>query len=95
MSTTHKAIATTALKKVEEIQLPTPKPGPGQVLIRADSIGLAPSDAYIADLGFAVKEYPATLGFNLAGTVVETGLDAGDLRIGDRVCPAANLPLAI
>ncbi|TFK68246.1 GroES-like protein [Pluteus cervinus] len=89
---THKAIATTGLGKVEEIQLPTPTPGPGEVLIKIAYGGLSPADAYVADLGLFIREYPVVLGFNISGNVQQLGEGVDDLKVGDRVIVGAFAP---
>jgi NADPH:quinone reductase len=72
-------------------ELPVPKPGPGEVLIRVESAGIGVWDPFEQEGGFAemmgVKpKFPYVLGSEGAGTVVETGIgEFGHLRKGDRV----------
>ncbi|KAJ6456088.1 chaperonin 10-like protein [Mycena sanguinolenta] len=82
---THTAIAALAKGKFDAIQVGTPKPGAGQVLLKVAYASMIAFDTYITDLGYGVAEqYPITLGFNAAGTVVEVG-EGSSLRVGDRI----------
>lgn len=62
------------------------KPGPGEVLIRIESVALNPIDWKIQTYGFFVTEYPAILGTDSAGVVVELGEGVTELAVGDKVC---------
>lgn len=68
--------------------VPAPKPGPRDVVIRVASVGICGSDVgYVAmgGVGFPTKE-PLPIGHELSGTVVEIGAEAGKLfKFGDRV----------
>ncbi|KAF8217022.1 GroES-like protein [Mycena galopus ATCC 62051] len=82
---THTAIATLAKGKFDAIQVDTPNPGASQVLLKVAYASMIAFDTYITDLGYAVgDQYPITLGFNAAGTVVKTG-EGSSLAVGDRV----------
>ncbi|MGN6415769.1 zinc-dependent alcohol dehydrogenase family protein [Flexivirga sp.] len=69
-------------------QVPTPVPGPGQVLVRVAASGVNPLDTKIrvGAAAHARVSTPAVLGIDLAGEVVEVGpgSDAG-FRRGDEV----------
>ena len=55
-------------------ELPVPRPGPGQVLIRVAASPINPSDLmFIRGLYGFKKPLPATPGFEGSGTVVEAG----------------------
>lgn len=82
---THTAIATTSKGIIDAIQVPTTKPGPGEILLKNAFSSMIAFDTYMADLGYAVQEYPAILGFNASGTVAEVGPGVTDLAVGDRV----------
>ncbi|KAJ0420239.1 GroES-like protein [Aspergillus carlsbadensis] len=51
----------------------TPKPGPGDLLIAVKSIALNPADIAMRDTGLFITSYPAILGFDIAGLVLEVG----------------------
>ncbi|KAF9052400.1 GroES-like protein, partial [Hymenopellis radicata] len=82
---THTAIATTSLGVFEAIQVPTPKPQEGEVLLKAEYASMIAFDTYQTDLGYMIAEYPVVLGFNAAGTVAEVGPGVDDLKVGDKV----------
>ena len=65
-------------------EVETPKPGPGQILIRVEAAGVNRPDV-IQRLGFYPPPpgAPATMGLEVAGEVVEA---AGRWKVGDRVC---------
>ncbi|KAI0754147.1 GroES-like protein [Daedaleopsis nitida] len=62
-----------------------PKPGAGEVLVRVEATALNPLDWKVQALGLVVEKYPAVLGFDAAGTIVEIGQDVSSFAVGDRV----------
>jgi NADPH:quinone reductase-like Zn-dependent oxidoreductase len=75
-------------RPLEEAELPVPRPGPGQVLVRIEAAGLNPLDVKIAAGEAAharVTRLPAVLGLDAAGVVVATGPGATDLAVGQEV----------
>lgn len=82
---TYAAIATTAKSVLSTIQVPTPVPGPEDVLIKVSYASLAPIDTYFLDSAFLVQQYPVTLGFNASGIVAAVGEEVKGLKVGDRV----------
>ncbi|HWT47697.1 MAG TPA: alcohol dehydrogenase catalytic domain-containing protein, partial [Mycobacterium sp.] len=73
---------------LRHVDVPRPTPGPGEVLIKAEAIGVNYIDTYYRS-GLYPRELPFILGLELCGTVVGTGegpQEGGDgLRAGDRV----------
>ena len=66
--------------------LPDPKPGPAQCLVRVAAVDVNPIDTYIrAGLVPSKPSFPAILGRDLAGTVIECGPGARRFNPGDRV----------
>lgn len=69
--------------------VPTPTPGPGQVLIRTEACGVCHSDLHLADgdwdLLRPVTKIPLILGHEVAGTVAAVGDGVKEPKIGDRV----------
>ncbi|KAF2086622.1 zinc-binding oxidoreductase-like protein CipB [Saccharata proteae CBS 121410] len=53
--------------------LPTPTPGPSELLIEVRALALNPIDIYTRDLNFAISSFPAIGGFDIAGIVISTG----------------------
>lgn len=65
--------------------LPEPSPAPGEVLVRVHAAGVNPIDWFTrAGTGVPVPAFPAVLGWDIAGTVVEAGpgLPAGTSVFG-------------
>ena len=74
--------------RIEMAEMPVPKPGPGEVLVRLRAVGICGSDVhYYADgrIGDAVVEYPFLLGHEPSGEVAALGVGVTDLSVGDRV----------
>jgi NADPH2:quinone reductase len=66
--------------------LPDPKPGPNQCLIKVAAVDVNPVDIYIRSGAVASKlNFPYILGRDLAGKVVATGENAKRFKVGDRV----------
>lgn len=82
---THSAVAITKPGTIDTIQVPTPAPGAGEILIKVDYTSLIVFDTYMIDLGYFVENYPVIPGFNASGTVAKLGQDVTDLAVGDRV----------
>ncbi|KAI0788293.1 GroES-like protein [Fomes fomentarius] len=71
-----------------------PSPGPDDVLIKVEAVGLNPADGKIQALGVLVQSWPQILGFDGAGTVVAIGSNVTNLKIGDRVAVQGQLDSA-
>jgi NADPH2:quinone reductase len=66
--------------------LPTPKPGPTECLIKVAAVDVNPIDTYIrSGMVPAQLSFPFILGRDLAGTVVEAGANVKRFKPGDRV----------
>ncbi len=79
----------TALRQIELLDAPEPVlQQPGDVLLQIDRVGICGSDVhYYLDgrIGDQVLQYPATVGHECSGTVLQTGSAAQGLKAGDRV----------
>jgi NADPH:quinone reductase-like Zn-dependent oxidoreductase len=69
---------------LEIVDLPEPRPGPGQVRIAVRAAGVNPSD-WKKRGGLMDQELPQTLGHEAAGVVDELGEGVTDVAVGDRV----------
>jgi NADPH2:quinone reductase len=69
---------------LEAVDLPDPTPGPGQVLIRHEAIGLNFIDTYQRS-GLYPMAFPVVLGAEAAGVVEALGEGVTHLKPGDRV----------
>lgn len=61
-----------------------PDPGPGQVLIKAEAIGVNFIDTYFRS-GLYPREVPFVVGSEVCGTIEAVGDDVAALQVGDRV----------
>jgi NADPH2:quinone reductase len=70
--------------RLEEV--PDPRPGRGQVLVRIRAVGVNPVDTYIRSGQYAIKpQLPYTPGSDAAGDVEAVGEGVTSFRAGDRV----------
>jgi NADPH2:quinone reductase len=67
-------------------ELPTPKPGAGEVLIKVGAASLNPIDTYVRSGMVAMPlPKPFITGSDVAGTVAEVGPGVKRFKVGDRV----------
>jgi NADPH2:quinone reductase len=67
-------------------EIPTPKPGAGQVLVRVKAAGVNPADTYMRAGAYAIKPpLPYTPGMDGAGVVEALGDGVVKVKPGDRV----------
>jgi len=69
------------------VERPMPSPGPRDVLIQADAIGVNYIDTYFRS-GQYPREVPFIVGQEVCGTVAAIGDDVAVINIGDRVVTA-------
>ena len=70
--------------KLEEV--PTPQPGPNQVLVHNHAVGVNPVDTYLrANVDGRGPKLPYTPGADAAGVVAAVGPGVTDVKGGDRV----------
>jgi len=73
-----------AVLKLEEI--PTPQPGPNQVLVRNRAVGVNPVDTYLrTNTDNRGPKLPYTPGSDAAGVVEAVGVGVTGVKAGDRV----------
>jgi len=76
--------------RLEEV--PDPKPGQGQVLVRVKAAGVNPADTYVRSGAYAIKPpLPFTPGFDAAGVVEAVGAGVTGVAVGDRVYTVQTL----
>lgn len=75
--------------RLEEVA--DPQPGPGQVLVTVEAVGVNPVDAYIRSGGYGKRPLPYTPGSDAAGTVESVGDGVTTIKAGDRVYLAGTI----
>src|SRR4029078_5524498 len=90
-----KAIRVTAFGGPEVLRLeevPTPKPGPCEVLVRIHAVCVNPVETYIRAGTYArLPELPYTPGNDGTGVVEQAGTDVSAFKAGDRVYTAGSI----
>lgn len=76
--------------RIEEID--APKCGDGEFVIRVKAVGLCGSDVRTIFSGHRKIKYPQILGHEIAGEIVETGLEVKKYKKGDRVYVSPIVP---
>jgi len=78
---------------LELAEVPTPTPGPGQLLVRVLAAAANFPDVLMIGGTYQVRPpLPFTPGVELCGEVVQTGPEVTEFAIGDRVLATAALP---
>jgi len=72
---------------LQNVEKPKPSPGLGEVLIKAEAIGVNFVDTYFRS-GSYPHQLPFVLGAEVGGTVEAVGDGVTALRVGDRVATA-------
>jgi len=72
----------TALKLTE---LPVPRPGPGQILIKVRACGVCRTDLHVVDGDLTQGKMPIVPGHEIVGTVAEAGPGVEQFEAGARV----------
>lgn len=74
-------------------EAPVPEPRRGEVLIRTEAVGVNAIDWKTrAGHGVSVPDFPAVLGWDIAGTVAATAPDVTGLAVGDEVFGMPRFP---
>jgi NADPH:quinone reductase len=82
-----KAVFVTEVGGIEKLryeEIPTPKAGPGQALVKLHSIGVNFIDIYFRT-GLYKAEPPVVLGMEASGVVEEVGEGVSTAKVGERV----------
>jgi len=73
---------------LQQSEVPTPQPGPGDVLVRVEAAGLNFIDVYHRT-GLYPLPLPLPIGLEGAGVVEQVGSAVGDVKVGARVAWAS------
>ena len=65
--------------------LPTPKPGAGQVLIHVHACAVCRTDLHVVDGELTQPKLPLVPGHEIVGTIADVGDAVTRFKIGDRV----------
>jgi L-iditol 2-dehydrogenase len=82
----------TAIGRFESRDLPTPRAGPGEVVVRVRAALTCGTDLKLLRRGHPRIALPVTMGHELCGDVVEVGAGADADWLGQRVVPAVTGP---
>jgi len=66
-------------------EVPVPRPGPGQVLIKVHACGVCRTDLHIVDGELPDAKLPLIPGHEIVGTVVGAGSEAHRFTVGERI----------
>jgi propanol-preferring alcohol dehydrogenase len=66
-------------------EMPTPIPGPGEILLRVSACGVCRTDLHIVDGELTEAKLPLVPGHQIVGTIAQIGPGVRDLAVGDRV----------
>src|SRR5881409_1857480 len=72
----------TALRSTD---LPDPRPGPGQVLLRVRACGVCRTDLHVIDGDLPDPKLPLVVGHQIVATAIELGGGVEGVALGDRV----------
>jgi len=70
-------------------EMPTPRIGPGEILVKVITSGICGSDVME---WYRIKKAPLVLGHEIAGEITGTGKDVKRYKVGDRVFVSHHIP---
>lgn len=89
MNEQNRAAYMTEVKRLEIREIPMPEPGPDEIVLKVEYVGVCGSDAHFFETGVRkgkAFDLPFILGHECAGTVTQAGKNVGTIVPGDRVC---------
>lgn len=87
-----KGFVQVAVGRFEERDLPVPRPGPGEVVLRVRAALTCGTDVKLLARGHPRIALPVTMGHEACGEIVEVGEGVTAFRPGDRVVPGVSGP---
>jgi NADPH:quinone reductase len=76
---------------LDYVEVPTPRPKPGEVLVKADTIGVSRPELLVREGAYKwMPPLPVIPGIEMAGTVAERGAGATGLAVGQKVYVSAR-----
>ncbi|WP_280411259.1 alcohol dehydrogenase catalytic domain-containing protein, partial [Nocardia asiatica] len=79
-----RALQLTAPGVLELREVPIPRIGPTDLLLRVGAAGICHSDLHVLRIPFRMREKPLTLGHEIAGTIEAVGDGVDGRRAGER-----------
>jgi L-iditol 2-dehydrogenase len=76
-------------RDVRLVEIPTPKIGSGELLVKVMASGICGSDVME---WYRIKKAPRVLGHEIAGEIVEVGKGVNQYKVGDRVFVSHHVP---
>lgn len=80
-----RAIVFSEPKSFSLVEVPDPVPGPREVLVRVEAVGICGTDIHVLDGEFAPTRYPIIPGHETSGIVEAVGELVTEVAVGDRV----------
>lgn len=80
-------------EQIEAAEVPVPRPGPAQVLVRVAASSVNPVDWKLHDGRYRwimPVRFPSIPGFDIAGEVIEAGVQVARFKPGDRIFAMAD-----
>src|SRR5512132_4119262 len=87
-----RAFVQTAVGEYEERDLPAPRAGPGEIVLRVRAALTCGTDLKLLARGHPRIALPVTMGHEACGEIVELGLETSGVRLGERVVPGVSGP---
>jgi len=87
-----RAFVQTAIGLFEAVDLPAPRAGPGEVVLRMRAAVTCGTDLKLLARGHARIPLPVTMGHEVCGEIAEVGEGVRGFRTGDRVVPGISGP---
>ncbi|MGI9426047.1 MAG: zinc-dependent alcohol dehydrogenase family protein [Hyphomicrobiaceae bacterium] len=78
-------VLTAAQEPLQLIERPTPRPGPGQVLIKVKACAVCRTDLHVVDGDLTQPKLPLVPGHEIVGEVVAAATDVGQVEVGGRI----------
>jgi len=83
-------------RRIRVMEVPVPRPRPGEALVRIRAVGICRSDIHYYQTGRigdqVIRKWPQALGHEAAGEVWQAPRDARGIRAGDRVAVEPATP---
>ena len=83
--TMHAMVLEAPGQPLKYLEVPTPRPGPDQVLIRVRACGVCRTDLHIVDGELTEPKLPLIIGHEIVGQVAAVGEQVQKFQAGDRI----------